>query len=217
MILSFLRTSLRHLVRNRTYASLNILGLSVGLACFAIIGMWVEQQLSFDRMHEKAGRIYQVNATVSEETGTFSRATTPAPLASAMLNDLPEIDRALRMDVSDAVVKSEAEQFVEKGILAADPSFFDFFDFRLLKGDPATALSEPYSVVVSEHIAKKYFGDRDPVNESLRIFQYDPEGNGADFKITGIIEDGPVNTHFGYSMIISFSTIEVAEPESLTE
>jgi putative ABC transport system permease protein len=179
--------------------------------------MWVEQQLSFDRMHENAKQIFQVNALVTDETGIYKRAVTPAPLAGALVNDLPEVQEALRIDVSGAVVKSEDQQFVEQGILATDPSFFDFFDFKLLKGNAATALSEPYSVVISEQTAKKYFGDGDPINQSLRIFQYDPEGNGAEYKITGIIEDCPIHSHFDYSMLISFKTIEVAEPESLTD
>ncbi len=217
MIRTLLRSSLRHLLKNRIHASVNILGLSVGLACFAIIGMWVDQQFSFDQMHENAKRIFQVNALVNDGTGTYKQAITPAPLAGALASDVPEVERALRIDVSGAVVKSKDQQFVEQGILATDPSFFDFFDFRLLKGNPATALSEPYSVVITENTAKKYFGDRDPINQSLRIFQYDPEGNGAEYKITGVIENCPVNSHFDYSMLISFKTIEVAEPESLTE
>ena len=217
MLSSFLRTALRHLQRNRIYATLNILGLSVGLACFSIIGLWVEQQFSFDRMHEHADRIYQVNAKVFDGTGEFSQAITPAPLARALSDAMPEIDETLRIDVSDAVVKSPTQQFVEGGIIATDPSFFQFFNFRLIQGNAATALSEPYCVVVSEEIAKKYFGDRDPVNESLKIFQYDPDGKGAEYKITGIIEDCPDNSHFDYSMLVSFKTVEVAEPESVTE
>lgn len=217
MIRRLLRSSLRQLLKNRIHTWLNILGLSVGLACFAIIAMWVEQQLSFDRMHQNAKRIFQVNALVTDDAGIYKQAITPAPLAGALVNDLPEVEGTLRIDVSGAVVKSEDQQFVEQGILATDPSFFDFFDFKLLKGNPATALSEPYTVVISEQTAKKYFGDRDPINQSLRILQYDPEGNGAEYKITGIIEEGPVHSHFDYSMLISFKTIEVAEPESLTD
>ena len=217
MIHSFLLTAFRHLLKNRIYAGLNILGLSVGLACFAIIGMWVKQQLSFDTMHEKANRIYQVNAKVSDETGMFNQAITPAGLAPAIINDLPEIDQALRLDMSGATVKYGKQQFIEEGIIGADPSFFNLFDFRLLEGNPSTALSEPYTVVISQRIAKKYFGDRNPINESLRIFIYDPDGSGAEYKITGIIEDCPADSHFSYSMIISFKTIEVAEPESLAK
>ena len=217
MLSSFVRTALRHLRRNRTYATLNILGLSVGLSCFTIIGLWVEQQFSFDTMHKKAKRIYQVNAKVFDGTSEFSQAITPAPLALALRSGMPEIDQTLRIDVSDAVVKSDTEQFVEDGIIAADASFFQFFDFKLLKGNPATALSEPYSIVISEKMAKKYFADRDPLNEFLKIFQYDPDGKGAEYKITGIIEDCPENSHFEYSMLVSFKTVEVAEPESITE
>lgn len=215
MLSSFLRAGLRHLLRNRAYTGLNILGLSAGLACFAIIGMWMKQQLSFDRMHAHGDRIFQVDATVLDERSQYDQAITPAPLTHALANGLPEIENTLRIDVNEAVVRSGTQQFVEGGIIATDASFFDFFDFKLIKGDPLTALAEPYSVVVSERTAKKYFGDRDPLNESLRIFQYDPDGNGAEYKITGVIEDCPANSHFDYSMLISFKTIEVAEPETM--
>ncbi|HTF20269.1 MAG TPA: ABC transporter permease [Chryseolinea sp.] len=217
MIRSFLRTALRHLFKNRLYAGLNILGLSVGLACFAIIGMWAQRHFSFDRMHMKGRRIYQVNTTVFNEVVSLKQAITPAPLAHALVNDLPEIENTVRIDPSGSVVQAGTQQYVEEGIIATDPSFFQFFDFKLLKGNSAVALSEPYSVVISEHVAKKYFGDSDPINQSLRIFQYDPQGNGADYKVTGIIENCPSNSHFTYSMLVSFKTIEVAEPESLTQ
>jgi putative ABC transport system permease protein len=216
MITIFLRTAWRAILRNRVYSSLNILGFSTGLACFGIIAIWLMQQWSFDTMHKNADRIFQVNASVENESAAWKEAVSAAPLGITMNQELVELENALRIDVSDAVVKGKQEQFKEDWILAADPSFFTFFDFKLLKGNAALALSQPYSIVLSESMAKKYFGEADPINQTLRIFSYDPDGKGADYFVTGVIEDCPENSHFIYSMIISFSTIEKAEPETIT-
>lgn len=195
---------------------LNILGFSTGLACFGLIVVWMIQQLSFDAMHRDADRIFQVNAWVENESSAWKEAVSPAPLGIAISQQLSEVNGVLRLDVADAVVRGNSDTFKEDWMLAADPSFFALFDFKLLKGNEALALTRPYSIVLSESAAKKYFGDSDPINQSLHIFSYDPDGNGADYVVTGIIEDCPQNSHFRYSMIVSFSTIEKAEPETLT-
>lgn len=217
MITDFFKTALRTILKHRAHSALNVLGFSTGLACFALIIIWVNQQLHFDRMHENADRIFQVNALVADQSSTWKEAVTPAPLAKAMYHELPEVENIFRLNFSDAVISTGNVRFVEDGVVAADPTFFTFFDFRLLKGNAAQALSHPYSAVISESMAKKYFGDADPINQSLRLFSYDPDGQGADYLITGIIEDCPPNSHFTYTMLISFSTIETAEPETLTQ
>jgi putative ABC transport system permease protein len=217
MIANFLHVALRHLLRNQVYAGLNILGLSIGLACFAIIGMWMKLQLSYDRMHPYAERIHQINTEVNDHLAQYKQASTPAPLALTLATEIPEIESTVRIDVNEAVVAHDGKQFVEEGILAVDPSFFDCFNFKLYKGNKATALSQPYSVVISERIAKKYFGDRDPINSSLSIFQYDPDGKGAEYKITGVIEDCPSESHFNYAMLVSFKTVESARPLLVTD
>jgi putative ABC transport system permease protein len=217
MTTDFFRTALRTILKHRAHSALNVLGFSTGLACFALIVIWVNQQFQFDRMHKNADRIYQVNALVNDQSSTWKEAVTPAPLVRAMDQELPEVEHVLRMDFTDAVLSTGNVRVVEDGIVAADPSFFTFFDFNLLKGNPAQALSHPYSVVISESMARKYFGDTDPVNQTLRIFAYDPDEQGAEYRITGIIEDCPPNSHFTYTLLMSFSTIETAEPETLTQ
>jgi putative ABC transport system permease protein len=214
MIRSFIRTAFRHLLRKKGYALLNIFGLSIGLACFTLIGLWATDELSYDKFHPKADRIYRVAGTFTNESGQFDQAVTCIPLAPALASDLPEVEDALRIDTNGATVRLNDKQFVEKDILGVDPSFFNFFSFKLVKGDAATALNEPYNIVLSESMAKKYFGDKDPLGESLTIFQYDPGENGAEYKVTGVIEDCPANSHFHYNFLFSFKTIEVARPES---
>jgi putative ABC transport system permease protein len=216
MLKNFLRTAIRYFARNKAYAVLNIFGLSIGLGCFMLIALWVKDELGYDRFHGKADRIYRVSGIFTDESGTWDQAVTPVPLGPALIADLPEVEEAVRIDRNSNLVRSGDMQFIESGILGVDPSFFKVFDFKLLKGNPKTVLEAPYNVVVSESIARKYFGDRDPIGETLRIFQYDPDGSGADYKVTGVIQDCPSNSHFQYSMLFSFSTIAVYDRDAAT-
>ncbi len=214
MIGSFFTSAIRHLLKNSSYTLLNIGGLSIGLACFTLIGLWVKDEVSYDLFHNKADRIYRIAGTFTDESGQFDQAVTCIPLAPALVNDLPEVENALRIDTNDAIVKQGDKQFSENYILGVDPSFFDLFSFKLLKGNAATALAEPYNIILSESMAKKYFGEKDPLGESLRIFQYDPDGQGAEFKVTGVIEDCPHNSHFRYNFLFSLKTIEAVNPNA---
>ncbi|HEX6223265.1 MAG TPA: ABC transporter permease [Chryseolinea sp.] len=212
MIRSFFATAIRHLLKNVSYTVLNVAGLSIGLACFIMIGLWVQHELSYDSFHEKSDRIYRVAGTFTDESGQFDQAVTCIPLAPALANDLPEVENTVRLDMNDAVVRYADKQFSERNIIAVDPSFFEVFSFKLLKGNPATALKEPYNIVLSQSMAQKYFGDEDPLGQSLKIFQYDPNGQGADYKVTGIVEDCPGNSHFNYNFLFSFKTVEAVNP-----
>lgn len=215
MIRSFIITAIRHLAKNKGYTIVNVLGLSVGLACFTLIGLWVKGELSYDKFHSKADRIYRVAATFTNESGQFGQAVTCAPLAPALVSDLPEVEDALRMIRRHSIFQLEEKQFAEEH-LAVDPSFFKLFDFELLKGNPATALNDPYNIVLSESMVKKYFGDKDPMGQSIKVFAFDPGSQGADYKITGIIEDCPRNSHFNYKFLMSFKTVEVYNPGALS-
>lgn len=214
MVTIFFRTAWRAILKNRFHSALNIIGFSTGLACFGVIAIWLMQQFSFDKTHTKADRIFQVNASVENESTSWKEAISAAPLGITMNEEFSEVEDALRLDVTDAMIMGAKEVFKEDWILAADPSFFNFFDFKLIKGNTARALSEPYTIIISESMAKKYFGEADPINQSLRLFSHDPDGKGADYLITGIIEDCPANSHLNYTMIMSFSTIDKAEPET---
>lgn len=204
--------ALRHLRKNTTYTLLNIFGLSIGLACFAIIGLWVNSELSFDKFHSKGDRIYRMAGRVIDEMATSEQAVTSVPLAAAMMNDFPEVENTVRIENTNATFQYKDNQFIEDDMLVTDPSFFDIFDFQLLRGDKQTALSQPYSIILSKSTAKKYFGNEDPIGQSVTIFRYDPTGNGAQYKVTGIVEDCPLNSQFRYTALISFKTWETAAP-----
>lgn len=215
MIKHHLRYAVRHLRKKTTYTALNVFGLSIGLACAALIAFWVRAELSYDRFHVKSDRIYRVVSKFTNESSVVEQAITSAPLAPALIKDIPEIEQAVRIDPSDAVVALGDVSFLEEGLFT-DQSFLDVFDFKLLSGDRKSALKEPYTIILSESMAKKYFGDADPMGQLIKIFAYDPDGQGAQYKITGVIENCPANSHFSYDYLISFTTAEINRPEILT-
>jgi|APTNR8051073442_1049403.scaffolds.fasta_scaffold00001_447 putative ABC transport system permease protein len=212
MLKSYFTTALRHLIKNKGYTILNAVGLSVGLACFALIGLWVINELSYDQFHDKANRIYRVSGVFSSESDRMQQAVTPTPLRTALISDLPEVENAVIIDNNDAIVQRGDKQFMEDYLLMTEPSFFDIFSFQLKSGNAKTALTEPYSIVLSESMAIKYFGDENPIGQDLTIFLQDPEGKGKAYTVTGVIEDCPLNSHFNYTALVSFKTFEVNNP-----
>ncbi len=212
MFKNHFKIALRALMRAKSYTALNVFGLAVGLTCVSLIAAWSFDELSFDRFHQKHERIYRVVGQVKTDSETFDQAVTSPPMAQALVQDFPEIENAVRLDMNDCIVRNGDVQFEEDGVLMADQSFFEIFDYPLVQGEIATALSAPYSVVLTESIAKKYFGDENPVGQNITLFQYDPEGRGAPYQITGIVADPPENAHFSFTMLGSFKTIETASP-----
>ena len=206
--------AIRHLTKKKLYTILNVFGLSIGLACFATISLWVNSELSYDRFHEKSDRIYRVVNTFVEETSMIKQAGTSPPLGPALAKDIPEVERAVRIDPGDAVMAVEDKSFLERGIIT-DQSFFEVFDFSLLSGDKNSALKEPYSVILSQSLAEKYFGKSDPVGQLIKIFSFDADGKGAQYKVTGVIENCPENSHLFYDYVISFNTWETYNPAVL--
>ena len=193
-----IRRFIRQSLKRPVYTGLNLVGLATGLACFGLISIWIQHEKNFDRMHKQADRIFRVSGQVETDTETFKQAVTCSPMASTLVQDFPEVKAAVRLDQNDAIVRYSDNQFKEDGLLFTDPSFFDIFDFNLILGDEATALSDPYSIILTTSIAKKYFGNENPLGKSITIFLYDPKGQGAPYKVTGVVADPPANSHFNF-------------------
>lgn len=216
MVLNYVKTAWRNLTKNKLYTVLNIAGLSIGLTCFAFIALWIQDEWSYDRFNEKADRIYRVGGRIFSDAETFEHAVSAVPLGPALKNDYPEVEQSVRFDINDAVVKRENRTFVEDGILLTDPSFFDVFSYRLTVGDPKTALKDPYSIVLTESMAKKYFGNANPIGQSLVIMLHDSSGKGAPYTITGLMPDAPRNAHFTFNFLVSFETLIAHNRAELT-
>jgi putative ABC transport system permease protein len=203
MIRNYVKIALRNIQKNKAYSFINIFGLAIGMACCLLIVLFVQDELSFDRYHEKGDRIYRLVDSF-DVAGELSRffALSSAPFAPALQAEFPEVEDAVRLMLGRRrMVTYKDKKFYEEGLIFADASLFNIFTFPLVKGDPDSALQAPGTLVVSEKIAQKYFGNSDPVNKSLKI-------NEQEFLITGIMTEIPGNSHFHADMFASMKTIE---------
>lgn len=216
MIKNHLKFAFRTLLRKPTFSLINIAGLTVGLVCIVFIGNWVYDELSYDR-HYQYSSIYRIAVEAGTGEDRWHQAVTALPLGPTATEIFPEVLTMTRLDYNDAIVESRLNRYFEKQIVLTDPSFFDVFGYTLLQGDEATALSDPYSVVLTESLAQKYFGDEDPIGKILKLYMYDPDGMGADYEITGIISDPPNKSHFTYNILGSISTISAVREGAMEE
>jgi putative ABC transport system permease protein len=216
MFKNYLKQAWRSITKNKSYSLLNIIGLSAGLTCFAFIALWVNDELSYDKFNTNYNRIVRLTSKEKTETGMSESAVSSAPMAKALKDDYAEVENTVRLKMREEIVTYKNQQVLQPGILLTDPSFFDVFSYHITRGNIATALSEPYSIILTEATAKKYFGDTDPIGQTLRMNMYDSTGYGALYKVTGIMPDPAKNAHFTFNMLASFKTIEVAHPDVLT-
>jgi putative ABC transport system permease protein len=202
MFNNLIKYSLRSFKRQRAYIVINILGLSIGIACSLLIALYVINESGYDKYNLKKDRMFRVilNGKIGgqEITGSY----TPAVMGPTLPREFPEVEGFLRMDgVGPTVVEYNKQSFTENDIVSADSSFFNFFSIPVLRGDPANLLNSTYKVVLSESTAKKIFGNENPIDKTLRI------GNDTTrFVVTGVMGDVPANSHFDASMVTSFMT-----------
>ncbi len=199
MFKNYFITSVRSLVRSAGFSTINIVGLAVGLAAFSLISFYVYSELSFDRYHENADRIFRIVENLRTENEELFQSTSAPPMGPRFLKDFPEVENYVRLQQWSLLAQRHDKSSYERESYIADSTVFDIFSFKLLKGDKKTALREPFSIVLTESMAKKYFGNEDPVGQTLKM-DYD------NYKVTGVMEDVPENSHFQFSNLISFST-----------
>lgn len=206
MVRNYYFTAIRHFIKRRNYFLINLFGLTIGLAGFILISLYVFNELSYDSFNSKLRNMYRVNTKFMSPNGSGDRATTHSPLARTMLNTYPEIvstTRVLRIgSLRIGTNESGREHYSEDGILYADSSFFDVFDFKLVQGNPKTALVNPGSLVLTETYAKKYFGDQDPMGKQITV----EEDTRFYYIVSGVVADVPAHSHLQFDMLISLST-----------
>ncbi|MGH7595710.1 MAG: ABC transporter permease [bacterium] len=198
MFKNYLKITWRNLVRQKANSFINITGLAIGMTCSMLILLWVQHELSYDAFHANANDIYRVVENQYYAGGqVFPVAVTPSPLAPALKAQFPEIVKSTRFSFNSMPIKRGDKIFTE-GIAFADPDIFEIFTIPFVKGNAATALSEPHSIVLTEEAAEKYFGTDEPVGQVLRINHRD------DFLVTGVIKNIPENSHLKYDLLASF-------------
>ena len=199
MIKNYLKIAWRNLIRNRSFSLLNILGLSVGLAMTTLIVLWVNYELGFDRFHEKIDRIYEVNNQYMVDGEIWTWNSTPKAMGPAIKKDYPEVEKVTRFFYDNTFLFAWNDQKIKATGTMVDPDFLDMFSFPLIQGDLNTVLSDVNSVLVTESLAKKIFGNQDAMGKMVKI------DNRDTFKVTGILKDIPPNTQFTFEFLIPWS------------
>jgi putative ABC transport system permease protein len=209
-----LKIAFRILKRHKGYSFINIAGLTVGMACFILMMFYIQHELNFDKFHAKYDRLYRVIRKYPENwKGPFKNlAPTPAPLAPTMVAEFPEVAGGTRIGDVTGTMRYENNAFNEAGLFA-DDRFFDLFSFDLLKGNEATCLRQPFGMVITEKLARKYFGAEDPVgkiihfSKQMDVSQTGSQNENYDLTITGVIRNVPIQSHLRFDYLISFITI----------
>ena len=205
MFRNYLKITCRNFKRQKAYSIINVTGLAVGMACFICILVYVHHELSYDRFHANADNIYRLVMNGDTSGSPFDVALSSGPIGPAMVRDFPEVERAIRFQRRERTPVNWAEkQFLEEGILYADETVFDVFTFPLLKGNPETALKYPFSAVITQETARRYFGSENPLGQILRFNQKE------EYAVTGVMEDVPENSHIVFDFLLSYKTLEAA-------
>ncbi len=206
MFKNFLKIAYRNIIRHKSYAFINIMGLSIGLACTILIGIYVVNELSFDKFHSKSDRIYRVYIDGKMGSNKFLGPSTPAPMAAALMQDYPEVESAARLfKQNNRNVRYQDKSFYEDNFFYADSNIFDVLSFEFVAGNKK-ALMQPKTVIITQKTAKKYFGESDPIGQSLRIMNSD----SMYLEVTGVVKEFPSTSHMHFDFIASMSSFPYA-------
>jgi len=201
---NYLKIAVRNIIKHKGASFLNVMGLSIGIAACILIFLYVQFELSYDRYHTNGELIYRIGQEIAYLDART--AATSAPLAETMVTEFPEIQSAARMrNIDESIVRLDNKGFLEKKIFWADPQIFDLFTFDFLRGDPKEALIDPFSIVISERTALKYFGQEDPIGKVLTC---NIRARDLEMVITGVYKNMPLNSHFLADLIVPFETQE---------
>ncbi|MDB5229869.1 MAG: hypothetical protein JWN76_674 [Chitinophagaceae bacterium] len=206
MFKNYIKTALRNLWKNKGFSAINIFGLAIGIATCLLISLYVIDELGYDRYNEKADRTYRINADIKFGEIPQMLAVCPDPLAATLIHDFPEVETAVRFrDYGSSLVKKGNENLKENRIIYTDSTVFKVFTIPFVAGDPRTALKDPNTVVISESTAKKYFGSKNAIGQTMRF------DNTDNYKVSGIVKDMPDNSHFKYDFFVSLAGVEEAK------
>lgn len=198
MFKNYLKIAWRNITRHKAYSALNISGLSIGMACSILILLWVQNELSYDRFHVNAGGIYRITCNA----GDFKAAVSPAGMAAGLQAEIPEIKAAVRLSKpSSQLLEVGNKKFEEKRVFFADSNFLQVFSFPLLRGNAKTAFSTADGVLITEDMAKKYFGKEDPLGKIIRI------NNKENFTVKAVMANTASNSHLQFDIVFPMSTL----------
>ncbi|MEO6136011.1 MAG: ABC transporter permease, partial [Ginsengibacter sp.] len=207
MFKNYFKIAWRKIQKNKLYSFINILGLSTGLAACILIGLYVFNELSYDKFNTNSNRIARVTMEYGGGGSSEQTAVTGNKVGPQLKRTFPQVESYVRTMKSSKVIANGANAFDEKNILYADADFFKVFSFKLLQGNASSALSDPYTMVLTKSVAKKYFGNENPIGKTLRVDDI------RDYAITGIVADPPINSQIQYDILLSFNSMGAAKEE----
>ena len=195
MLKNLIKTAVRHIVKHLGYSILNILGLTLGITSALFLVIYVSDEVSYDRYHEKADRIYRVSSSIKEPDDQFTWIFAQIPFGPQVVHDYPEVQSSVRfINMPRALYKFEDKEFNEENFFYVDSTLFDIFTYKVIKGEVKSALLAPKKIILTEKIANKYFGKSDPIGKTLTT--------GTDtYEVTGVIQDVPTNSHFRFDAL----------------
>lgn len=207
MLRNYFKIAFRNIMRQKLFSAINILGMSTGVAACLLILLHVVDELSYDRFHPDADRIYQVGLHAKIGGQDISTANTPPPMARTLVAEVPGVEAATRIARywGPPILKYDDKAFTEERVFHVDSNFFDFFGYALLEGDPTKVLTEPNTVVLTESLARKYFGEEAAIGKLITI------GGSTTYEVTGICADAPGNSHFRFNVLLSSVSVDHLE------
>ncbi|MFD1145198.1 ABC transporter permease [Larkinella insperata] len=204
MLSNYLKIAFRNLLKHKTFGFINIVGVAIGLACFLLIALYVRDEISFDRFHTKADRTYRVLRTflnANDGTVELKLGTVAPPFGPLIKQEFPEAEQVVRTRNSSALIKYGEHTYNESRVLYAEETIFKVLDFEVASGNPDQALANPFSIMLSQPMAEKYFGKESPMGKSVRL------DNQFDFLVTGVFKPLPTQSHIHPDFLVSFNTL----------
>lgn len=201
MYKNYIKIAWRNILSNKLFSFINIFGLAIGIACCSIIYLYLNFEMSYDKYHQNSDRIYRVTTILKDPKKADHFAPSSPAMAVRIKTNFPEVSKYFRMNESKSMIAYGEKKIYDTKIKYADSTFFDFFSFKTIEGQSTNALTNPYTIVLTESAAKKYFGEQKAVGKLLQL------GDTVNLTVTAVIEDIPLNTHFNTDAFISRSTL----------
>lgn len=206
MFRNYFKVAVRNLWKNKMFSLINIVGLAIGLCCFLLISVYVLDEWSFDKFHKNADRIYRINAAIRFGGNDLNIPETSDMMGASLKSDYPEVEEYTRLynNEGNKLIKKGTEYINEVRVAHADSTFFNVFSFPAIAGDSRTALNEPNTVVITESMAKKYFGSTNVLGKNIET----NDDSSTTYKITSVIRDMPKNSHFNFDFLFSMKNVK---------
>jgi len=214
MLKNYLKIALRNLLRHRLFTTINVVGLALGAACCALIGLYIQNELSYDRFHREPENVFRVMVESTGEEGKSLNSITPRFLSTTLAETFPEIEHATQFRLMHNTIEYQNKEYPEARIIFSDRAFFGVFTFSSIQGDLSKALAEPNAAVLTKSFARQIFGETDPVGKTFLVRLNSRTTPQAEVKVAALMEDVPRNAHFKFDAALPFSLL--APPKTRT-